>query len=61
MAHTLYAAFANFSAALQLLFVLDFRLIVMLLLIHDFRSIIITSMIPFKFSTALSVALRTQG
>ena len=37
--HTLYAAFANFSAALQLLFVLDFRLVVMSI----FRLIITSS------------------
>ena len=35
----MYAAFANFSAALQLLFVLDFRLVLMSLIINDIRLI----------------------
>ena len=29
--HSIYAAFANFSAALQLLFILNFRLIITIL------------------------------
>ena len=59
--HSIYAAFANFSAALQLLFILDFRLVLMsIFTLHLF---IIASMIPFiiKFSTAMSAALKTRG
>ena len=59
--HSLYAAFANFSAALQLLFILDFRLVLMS--IFNLHLFIIASTIPFiiKFSTAMSAALKTRG